>query len=147
MGRIIVPVKVANALHPDRALCFDAFVDTGAYCLTLPTAWREQLGALDVCERVDLLLANQRAATGELCGPVTIHIEGFRATHGDVLFTHMDPVDGRYQPLLGFLTLEAAGVVVDMVEHRLAAVRRYDLRSFRRRHGTALPSKGVRAVA
>jgi predicted aspartyl protease len=147
MGRIIVPVTVANALHPDRALRFDAYVDTGAYCLTLPSAWRDQLGTLDVCERVDLLLANQRHTTGEFCGPVTIRIEGFRPTHGDALFIDMEPVDGQYQPLLGFLTLEAAGVVVDMIEHRLTAVRHYDLRSIPHGPGVAFPSTGVRAVA
>ena len=36
---------------------------------------------------------------------------------------------GDIEPLIGYLTLESAGVVVDMVGHRLVALKVFDLKS------------------
>ena len=45
MGKIVVSVKVENALMPSiPAMQMDALVDTGSSRLTLPNAWRERLG-------------------------------------------------------------------------------------------------------
>ena len=44
MGRIMSKVSVQNALETDRAITFDALVDTGASYLTLPVAWKDRLG-------------------------------------------------------------------------------------------------------
>jgi predicted aspartyl protease len=46
VGRVIVPVAVANVLDPTKELRFDAMVDTGAFGLVLPAAWKESLGPL-----------------------------------------------------------------------------------------------------
>jgi len=45
MGRIVTSVTVGNFSEPEHELRFDALIDTGAYCLTLPRAWKERLGA------------------------------------------------------------------------------------------------------
>jgi hypothetical protein len=55
-------------------------------------------------------------------------IDGFDAIGGEVLFLDMAPIDGRIVPLLGYVTLEQAGLVVDMVGHRLVRLPRLDLK-------------------
>ena len=44
MGRIVTTVTAGNLVEPGYELRCDALVDTGAYCLTLPAAWKERLG-------------------------------------------------------------------------------------------------------
>lgn len=134
MGRIIVSLKVGSYDAPDRRIECDALVDTGAYCLTLPTAWKARLGSLRLSRVVELETADHRTVAGELCGPVTIQVEGFDETVGEVLFVDMEPADGRYQPLLGYLTLEQCRIAVDVVGHRLLPVPRLDLK------GTSRPA-------
>jgi predicted aspartyl protease len=60
MGRIIVPVTVRNTIDPTSGIRFDAFVDTGAGWLTLPTAWRHRLGDLPTILTEQLETADQR---------------------------------------------------------------------------------------
>ena len=122
MGRIHVEVTVESVLQPERTLRFDALVDTGAYCLTLPLAWKERLGTLPFCAQADVETAEGRVITGEICGPVVVRIEGFRTSVGEVLFV------GQMEPLLGYLTLEQAGIAVDVVRHRLMKVPYLDLK-------------------
>ncbi len=122
MGRIIVPVTLRNTIDPDHELRFDAFVDTGAGWLTLPMAWRTRLGNLPTIRTEQLETAGQRVIPGEVCGPVTIQIEGFRPIVSEVIFMEMGPREGRYDPLLGYLALEQSSAAVDMVRHRLVAV-------------------------
>lgn len=50
MGRIIVQVKINNALEPDYKIRCDALVDTGIGGLVLPMAWKEGLEVF-VCGR------------------------------------------------------------------------------------------------
>src|SRR5439155_23824149 len=64
-------------------------------------------------------------------GPVTIQIEGFDAIVGEVLFMTMEPGQRRFEPLLGYITLEQAGIAVDMVGHRLIRVPHFDLKAAR----------------
>jgi len=130
MGRIHVAVSVESVLQPECALRFDALVDTGAYCLTLPAAWKERLGALPFCSEADLETADGRVVCGEVCGPVAIRIEGFRTIVGEVLFVaEAEGSEGQMEPLLGYLTLEQAGVAVDLVRHRLMKVPHLDLKA------------------
>lgn len=131
MGRIVVPVLLRNTLDPTQQIRFDAFVDTGAGWLTLPMAWRHRLGALPVIRTEQLATADQRVIPGEVCGPVTIQIEGFRPIVSEVIFMEMQARDGRYDPLLGYLALEQSSAVVDMVRHRLVAVRYVDAKMLR----------------
>ena len=131
MGRIVVPVLLSNTLDPTKQMRFDAFVDTGAGWLTLPMAWRDRLGSLPVIRTEPLETADQRVIPGEVCGPVTIQIEGFRPIVSEVIFMAMEPRDGKYDPLLGYLVLEQSSAAVDMVRHRLVAVRYVDAKALR----------------
>jgi len=38
------------------------------------------------------------------------------------------PAMTRFEPLLGYITLEQAGIVVDMVGHRLGRIPHFDLK-------------------
>ncbi len=129
MGRIAVEVVVENFLDPTKRITCTAVVDTGAYCLTLPSAWRERLGHFTNVEPVALELADQRIVRGELCIPVRFEVVNLGASVGPVLFTDMECPDGRYEPLLGYLALEHLRVAVDLVQHRLVKLPRVDLKS------------------
>ena len=126
MGRITTPVVLRDTLDPTWEIRIEALVDTGAGWLTLPMAWRDRLGALPVIRTEQLETADQRVIPGEVCGPVTIQIEGFRPIVSEVIFMEMEARDGRYDPLLGYLVLEQSSAAVDMVEHRLVPVRYVD---------------------
>lgn len=124
MGKIIVGVTVSNLLENEQTFAFDAFVDTGATFLTLPKAWKSKLGDIEVLEEVELELASGEIVEGEICGPVSIKVEDFRQIAGEVLFIDMDPgADGKYEPLIGYLPLEAIPAGVDMLNHCLFKVK------------------------
>ena len=126
MGRITTPVLLRNTLDPTWEIRIEALVETGAGWLTLATAWRDRLGALPVIRTEQLETADQRVIPGEVCGPVTIQIQGFRPIVSEVIFMEMERRDGRYDPLLGYLVLEQSSAAVDMVKHRLVPVRYVD---------------------
>jgi predicted aspartyl protease len=129
MGRIIVLVTVASLFEPGRQLRFDAVVDTGAYCLTLPAAWKEALGSVPIVENVQAELADRRVVSGELRQPLRIQIDDFPPAAGEVLFVDVTPDEvGGYMPLIGYMTLEQSRVAVDMVAHRLHRIPRVDLK-------------------
>jgi hypothetical protein len=128
MGRIVTSVVVENVFDPSRSLRCDALVDIGASHMVLPSAWKERLGELQVIGTVVVQTATQAMADGEVCGPVRIQIEGFRPVFSEVLFVDMTPVDGSYQPLLGYIDLEQSQAAVDMLGHRLVNVGYLDLR-------------------
>lgn len=128
MGRIVASVTVTNYADPTKTIRCDALVDTGASNLVLPAAWRERLGVFSSSARISVETATQATAEAELCGPARIEIEGFRAVAGEVLFLEMTPTDGRYEPLIGYLVLEACPAAVDMVGRRLVPVKNLDLK-------------------
>ncbi len=128
MGRIRTSVIVTNALDESKSLHVDALVDTGASHLVLPLVWKEQLGELKLLERLALETATQSIVQGEVYGPVTIQIAGFRPVYSEVLFIEMTPEDGEYEVLLGYIPLEQAGAAVDMLGHRLLHVKHMDLK-------------------
>ncbi len=128
MGRILTQVRVANYFEPDKSLELTVLVDTGASHLTLPKAWQSKLGELRQLREVESITATQESATGSVCGPVEIQIEGFQPISGEVLFLDMQPRNGSYEPLLGYLPLEATNVAVDMLGQRLIAVKFTDLK-------------------
>ena len=47
---------------------------------------------------------------------------------GEVLFLDMEPEDGVYEPLVGYIVLEQAQAAVDMLGHRLIHVKKSDLK-------------------
>jgi len=128
MGRIIARVQIANAIDASRQLTIGGLVDTGAAYLTLPIAWKPRFDPFASTQTVDVETASQDVVRGEVCGPVRIEIEGFRPIYSEVLFIAMHPIDGVYEPLLGYLPLEQSQAAVDMVGHRLVHARRVDLK-------------------
>ena len=128
MGRIVAQVTVSNAAEPERLIRFDALVDTGSGLPVLPRAWKERLGSLPSSSVVEMETADQRAVPSEVCGPVRIEVEGFRPIFSEVAFLDMHPTDGVYEPLLGYIVLEQAGIAVDMLGHRLVNAKHMDLK-------------------
>ena len=103
-------------------------MDTDAAYLALPNAWRDRLGTFESERQVELQTADQRVVQGLLCGPARIQIEGFSHIYNEVLYLDMEPQDGEYEPLIGYLVLEQSGVAVDMLGQRLVPVRYLDLK-------------------
>jgi predicted aspartyl protease len=132
MGRILSSVTVANALDSSLSMRCDGLVDTGTSHLTLPTAWKERLGPLEEIRRVEVMTATQEVVAGSICGPVRIEIEGFPPIFDEVLFVDMQPRDGRFEPLIGYVVLEKSQAAVDMLGHRLVHVKWLDLKGLNR---------------
>ncbi|HPO15679.1 MAG TPA: hypothetical protein PLI09_19715 [Candidatus Hydrogenedentes bacterium] len=128
MGRIITHVKIKNLLETSSILSCDALVDTGAAYMVLPKAWMDRLGKLTMVREVDCETATQELVKGEVCGPVEIQMEGFSPVYGEVLFLDMLPVDGVYEPLIGYIVLEQSQASVDMLGHRLIHTKKTDLK-------------------
>jgi len=128
MGRIATFVTVQNPTDPTKTISCDALVDTGVSHLILPTAWRERLGDLMEIGTVDMETATQKTVQATVCGPVQIQMEGFRPIFTEVLFIDMDPQNGQYEPLLGYIVLEQSQAAVDMLGQRLIHVKRLDLK-------------------
>ncbi len=123
MGRIVTTVTITNALDTEKHLVVNVLVDTGATFLTLPLRDRAALGRLE--ER----LMNCHVADGAVrpltvCGPVRISVDGFPSAFGEVAFLESQGVE----PLLGYMAMEAAGIGVDMLNHRLFKVDACDLK-------------------
>jgi predicted aspartyl protease len=128
MGRIVSSVKIENPADPNAKIRCDALVDTGASFMVLPNAWRDRLGKLDEIGKIELEIATQETVEGDVCGPVRIQIEGFRPIYNEVLFLDMQPDNGEYEPLIGYVILEQSQAAVDMLGHRLVPVKRMDLK-------------------
>src|SRR6266498_2393258 len=119
MGRLIASVTIENILDPAKSLRCDALVDTGSSHMVLPSAWRSRLGELRQFGTVDLETATQAIVAGEVYGPVQIQVEGFRPISSEVVFMDMEPPDGVYEPLIGYIPLEQSQIAVDVVGQRL----------------------------
>jgi len=129
MGEVVVEVTVTNGRDLTRTKRSEALVDTGAYGLVLPLAWKDELGELEAVATVDLETADQRLIEADVWGPVWIQIEGFRRINSEVIFVEMEPGPNGYQPLLGYFVLEQSNVVVDRVSRRLVSRKRYLFKS------------------
>jgi hypothetical protein len=64
---------------------------------------------------------------------VRIQIEGFRAIHSEVSFVDMQPEDGEFEPLIGYLVLEQSQAGVDVLGHRLVPIKHMDLKCVQQR--------------
>ena len=129
MGRIITQIKIANFSDSSKAIEIDALVDTGASYLTLPSAWKKRLGDLKKIEDVEVEMGAGEIRKAEIYAAVSIKVANFREVVSEVLFIDMEKnEDGEYEPLVGYLVLEAIPVAVDMLGHRLVKVRALDLK-------------------
>ena len=128
MGRLIASVTIENLLDASKSLRCDALVDTGASHMVLPRAWQERLGELQPFGTVDVETTTQAIVPGEVYGPVKIQVEGFRPISTEVLFVDMEPEDGVYEPLIGYIPLEQSQIAVDVVGQRLLHVKHMDLK-------------------
>ena len=128
MGRIVSNVRITNLLERESVINCDALVDTGAAYMVLPKAWKERIGKITTVRTIDCETATQEIVKGEVCGPVEIKIEGFEPIYSEVLFIDMKPVNGVYEPLIGYITLEQSQVAVDILGHRLVHVKKADLK-------------------
>ena len=128
MGRIVAKVTVTNPIDKTKSRTFDALVDTGASMLTLPTNWKKDLGNLAETRIAKVEFADQNIKEVEICGPVSIQVEGFQKIFSEVAFLEMDASDGIYEPLIGYIPLEQSGILVDMLGHRLKATKYLDLK-------------------
>lgn len=128
MGRIVASVRIGNLLDPKKAIECHALVDTGAAYMVLPKAWQNRLGKLNVIREIECETATQDLVKAPVCGPVEIRVEGFPPVYGEVLFLDMHPVDGIYEPLLGYIVLEQCQAAVDMLGVRLVHVKKTDLK-------------------
>lgn len=128
MGRIVVEVQIENGTDSTCHIHCDALVDTGAAYLTLPKAWQARLGQLTRLDTVEVETATQAVVSGDICGPVLLRMEHFRPVLTEVLFIDMEPADGQYEPLIGYIPLEQAQAAVDLLGHRLVKISRVDLK-------------------
>ena len=128
MGRLVTSVKIENVSDANKVIRCDALVDTGASFMILPVAWKDRLGKLEQIRTVHAETATQQVIECKICGPVKIQMEGFDPIFSEVMFVEMQPEDGIYEPLLGYLILEQSQAAVDMVGHRLMHVKHTDLK-------------------
>ncbi len=128
MGRIVASVEIQNILDPEKKIRCDALVDTGTSHLVIPSVWRQRLGDLKEIGSIDLEIATQKIVQGIVCGPVQVQIEGFRPIFTELIFIDMEPVENRYEPLIGYIVLEQSQAAVDVLGHRLIHVKRLDLK-------------------
>ncbi len=97
--------------------------------MVLPKAWKGRLGDLREIREINCETTSQQLVRGSVCGPVEIRVEGFEPVYGEVLFFDMEPADGIYEPLLGYIVLEQCQAAVDMLGLRLVHVKKTDLKA------------------
>jgi predicted aspartyl protease len=128
VGRIVASVTIENADDLSKALRCEALVDTGASLMVLPRAWKDRLGKFKFSTAIEVETATQDTVIGEVCGPVRIQIEGFRAILNEVAFVEMNSDRGEYEPLIGYIVLEQSLAGVDVISHRLVHIKHFDLK-------------------
>ena len=128
VGRIVASVTIENAVDLSKTLRCDALVDTGVSHMVLPSAWKDRLGKFEGGGKIEVETATQEMVTAEVCGPVRIQIEGFRAIFSEVAFVDMQPANGEYEPLIGYIVLEQSLAGVDVISHRLVHIKHFDLK-------------------
>jgi predicted aspartyl protease len=128
VGRIVASVTIENASDLSKGLTCEALVDTGASLMVLPSAWKDRFGRLEAGTEIEVETATQETVIAEVCGPVRIQIEGFRHIFNEVAFVDMNPENGKYEPLIGYIILEQSLASVDMLGHRLVPIKHMDLK-------------------
>lgn len=126
--RIVVSVKIENALDISKSFSCDALVDTDVSLMVLPSGWKDELGRLESTGVIELRTANQGRIKGEVFGPARIQIEGFRSINTEVVFVEEEPEVGEFEPLLGHIVLAQSQARVDLLTHRLVPIKYMDLK-------------------
>ncbi len=83
---------------------------------------------MEAVSTISLEKTTQETVEGKIHGPVRIQLEGFRQIFNEVLFVEMNPEDGIYEPLIGYIVLEQSQASVDMLGHKLVPIKRMDLK-------------------
>ena len=96
MGEVVVEVTVTNGRDLTRTKRFEALVDTGAYGLVLPLAWKDELGELEAVATVDLETADQRLIEADVWPPVRTFLRIPRS----MLLRHGENTPGRMRGAL-----------------------------------------------
>ena len=78
--------------------------------------------------RLEMHTATPDLVTAIVCAPARLQIEAFPPIVSEIAFVDMTPVNGDYEPLLGYIPLEQCQAAVDMLGHRLVYVKALDLR-------------------
>ena len=128
MGRVTASVTISNPMNGDKGIRIDALVDTGASHMVLPEKWKDRLGDMEEIRSVEMETATQKTVTGSIRGPARLQIEGFKPIFTEIAFIQMEPDNGEYEPLIGYIPLEQSQAAVDMLGHRLVHVKRLDLK-------------------
>lgn len=63
-------VDLENPAEPRGYKKIVALVDTGASRLTLPLAWKEQIGSFEMEKTIGLRIATQEVVPGIICGTI-----------------------------------------------------------------------------
>jgi hypothetical protein len=111
--------------------------------MVLPSAWKNLLGLLETGTEIEVETATQERMTAEICGPVRIQVEGFRPIFSEVAFVDMNPANGEYEPLIGYIVLEQSQAAVDMLGHRLVPVKYMDLKALSQEHTSCFVSRPI----
>jgi len=128
-GSITALLKLTNVNDPSKSLSVQALVGTGAAYITLPAAWRERFGKLYWEEQVLAGMADGSVRKASFGGPLHAQINDLRRFSADVLFLEMEPgPEGEYQPLIGYMALQEAGVALDMPNERLIQLPYVDVK-------------------
>ncbi|MGI9068154.1 MAG: hypothetical protein ACR2HX_17345 [Pyrinomonadaceae bacterium] len=130
LKRIVVSVKVENALDVSKSLRCDAVVDTNVSLMVLPATWKDKLGSLESTGIIEVGTSIQGTIKGEACGPVRIQIGSFRPIHTEVVFVEAELDVGGFEPLLGHIVLAQSQAGVDMIGNRLIHIKHTDLKGF-----------------
>jgi hypothetical protein len=126
--RIIVSVTIENVRDASKSLSCEAFVDTAASLMVLPTAWKDRLGYLELTRTVELETITRGTIRGEVYGPVRIQLDGFRPIFTEVSFAEMKTEGDECEPLVGHIALAQSHAAVDILGHRLVRIKHMDLK-------------------
>ncbi len=131
MGKIFAQVTIVNPFEEDKKIECSALVDTGSSHLVLPSAWKNRFGQLKDVRKKNMEGVEQRIIETEIAGPLQIQVERCGVIYQDICFVNMEPEDGDYEPLIGYLVLEASQLAVDMISHSLVPGKRLGLKKHR----------------
>ncbi|MGI9303058.1 MAG: hypothetical protein ACR2RB_10160 [Gammaproteobacteria bacterium] len=137
MSEIHVSITVTNLLgdHNTKLELDEARVDTGASdMLTLTEEDYKALGAVTGprwIRAVHLADGTVLADGAFMEGPYLIHVEDFEPFGGDIMFIRAPGPE--FEPLLGHVSMEQAGLMVDMKHGTLRPIEAVNLRGYRRR--------------